>query len=224
MTDLEDLNELMLYGDAMTLLASHPVSRLSGLRAGGPIDHERIENAVRDILIAIGEDPDRDGLADTPARVARSYAELFRGLHESPQTHLGRVFQQEHDDAIIVRDIEFYSVCEHHLLPFFGKAHVAYVPSGGQVVGLSKLARTVDVFARRPQVQERLTNQIADAIDEYLNPRGIAVVIEAEHLCMKMRGVKNSGSAMLTSTLRGILREDRAQGAELLNIMLATKR
>ena len=188
------------------------------------IDLERIERAVREILIAIGEDPERDGLAQTPCRVARSYAELFRGLCESPAAHLSRVFEQEHDDVILIRDIEFYSLCEHHLLPFTGKVHIAYLPGNGQVVGLSKLARTVEVFARRPQVQERLTNQIADALDDHLQTRGVAVVIEAEHFCMKMRGVNKSSSVMVTSTLRGAFRDDRAQGAEVLNLMLNSRR
>ena len=188
------------------------------------IDLDRIERAVYEILIAVGEDPERDGLVDTPRRVARSYAELFRGLRESPAEHLSRVFEQQHDDVILVRDIEFYSLCEHHLLPFTGKAHIAYLPGNGHVVGLSKLARTVDVFACRPQVQERLTNQIADALDDHLQPRAVAVVIEAEHFCMKMRGVNKSASVMLTSTLRGAFRDDRAQGAEVLNLMLNSRR
>ena len=192
---------------------------------GSPaIDLERIEQAVHEILLAIGEDPQRDGLAATPARVARSYAELFRGLGESPAAHLGRVFEQEHDDVILVRDIEFFSLCEHHLLPFTGKVYIAYLPGHGQVVGLSKLARTVEVFARRPQVQERLTNQIADALDDHLQPRGVAVVIEAEHFCMKMRGVNKSSSVMLTSTLRGAFRDDRAIGAEVLSLIMNSRR
>lgn len=188
------------------------------------IDLPRIEHAVREILLAIGEDPDRDGLIDTPRRVARSYRELFRGLGQSPAVHLDRVFEQAHDEVILVRDIEFYSVCEHHLLPFSGKAHIAYLPDGGQVVGLSKLARTVDVFARRPQVQERLTNQIADAIEQHLNAKGVVVVVEAEHFCMKMRGVNKSSSVMVTSSLRGAVRDDRAQGAEVLNLIFNSRR
>ena len=198
--------------------------RMQWIRPSDPIDLDRIERAVREILIAVGENPDRDGLTDTPSRVARSYAELFRGLRESAATHLGRVFEQEHDDVILVRDIEFHSLCEHHLLPFTGKAHIAYLPGHGQVVGLSKLARTVDVYARRPQVQERLTNQIADAIDTHLQPKAVAVVIEAEHFCMKMRGVNKSSSVMLTSTLRGAFREDRVQGAEVLNLIMNSRR
>jgi GTP cyclohydrolase I len=196
------------------------------LRPAGGVDRKLIERAVRDILIAVGEDPDRDGLIDTPARVARSCAELFRGMRETPAVHLGRVFRQERAaaDVILLRDIEFYSLCEHHLLPFTGKAHVAYLPADGQVVGLSKLARTVDVFARRPQVQERLTNQIADAIHDHLGAKGVAVVIEAEHFCMKMRGVNKSCSVMVTSTLRGAFRDDRAQGGEVLNLIFNSRR
>ena len=188
------------------------------------VDLPRIERAVREILLAIGEDPDRDGLLDTPRRVARSYRELFRGLRESAAGHLDRVFEQAHDEVILVRDIEFYSVCEHHLLPFTGKAHIAYLPAEGQVVGLSKLARTVDVFARRPQVQERLTNQIADAIEQHLQAKGVVVVLEAEHFCMKMRGVNKSSSVMVTSALRGAFRDDRAQGAEVLNLIFNSRR
>lgn len=202
------------------------VSTIYGTRhaASEPIDFDRLERAVVEILVSLGEDPHRDGLIDTPKRVARSYAQLFKGLHESPEEHLGRVFEQEHEDVIIVRDIEFYSLCEHHLLPFLGKAHIAYLPANGQIVGLSKLARTVEVYARRPQVQERLTNQIADALNDYLQPRGVAVIIEAEHFCMKMRGVNQSHSLMVTSTLRGAYRDDRAQGAEVLNLILNTRR
>ena len=208
----------------MTLSLLPSPQRTARHRAPDSIDLERIERAVREILIAVGEDPDRDGLCETPRRVARSYSELFRGLRESPARHLGRVFAQEHDDVILVRDIEFYSLCEHHLLPFTGKAHVAYLPGHGQVVGLSKIARTVDVFARRPQVQERLTNQIADAINEHLQPRAVAVVIEAEHFCMKMRGVNKTGSVMVTSTLRGTFREDKTQGSEVLNLIFNSRR
>jgi len=207
----------------IALSAAHS-DRVRPVRPGVQVDLASIEPAVRQILIALGEDPDRDGLKDTPRRVARSYAELFRGLHESPAAHLKRVFQQEHDGVVILRDIEFYSVCEHHLLPFTGKVHIAYLPGSGQVVGLSKLARTVEVFARRPQVQERLTDQIADAIDEYLQPLAVAVVIEAEHFCMKMRGVSKSCSVMMTSALRGLFREDRAQGNDVVNLILNTRR
>lgn len=188
------------------------------------VDMPRIERAVREILLAIGEDPDRDGLVDTPRRVARSYRELFRGQREDAGVHLSRVFEQRHDDVVLVRDIEFFSVCEHHLLPFVGRAHIAYLPSNGQVVGLSKLARTVEVFARRPQVQERMTNQIADALMEHLEPRGVAVVVEAEHLCMKMRGVNKTRSTMLTTALRGSFKADRAFGAEVISLMYYSRR
>ena len=198
--------------------------RLSRLNLPAEADLPRIERAVREILIAVGEDPDRDGLVDTPRRVAKSYAELFRGLRESAATHLSRVFEQEHNDVIIVSDIEFHSLCEHHLLPFTGKVHIAYLPADGHVVGLSKLARTVEVFARRPQVQERLTNQIADAMDEHLQAKGVAVVVEDEHFCMNMRGVNKSSSLMLTNTLRGVFQRDRAHGSEVLNLMMNSRR
>lgn len=168
------------------------------------VDLERIEGAVREILLAVGEDPDRDGLIETPQRVARSYAEFFAGLEEDPADVLETTFDIEHEELVLVRDIEFTSCCEHHLLPFFGVAHVGYIP--GKVTGLSKLARLVDVFARRPQVQERLTGQVADALREHIDAKGVIVVIEAEHLCMTMRGVKKPGSKTVTSAVRGQLR------------------
>lgn len=201
-----------------------PLMQVDAPRITPDVDVERIEMAVREILYAIGEDPNRDGLADTPRRVARSYRELFRGLREDPGMHLRCVFEQEHDDVIILRDIQFFSLCEHHLLPFMGKAHIAYLPSGGKVVGLSKLARVVEGYARRPQVQERLTSQIADALVKHLRPRGVVVAIEAEHLCMKMRGVNKAGSTMVTSDMRGCFRTDRTQGAEVLSLMLQSRR
>ncbi|MDP9173973.1 MAG: GTP cyclohydrolase I FolE [Planctomycetota bacterium] len=188
------------------------------------IDLHRIERAVREILLAIGEDPDRDGLAETPKRVARSYRELFRGLREDASTHLRRTFEQDHEEVIIVRDIEFASVCEHHLLPFLGRAHIAYLPKGGRVVGLSKLARTVDVFAHRPQVQERLTDQIANALVEHLNPQAVAVVIEAQHMCMKIRGVNKNSSTMQTFACRGSFKTDRAMGAEVISLMCQSRK
>lgn len=189
------------------------------------IDQPRIEKAVREILIAIGEDPDRDGLVDTPARVARFYTEICSGLRENPSDHLDKTFEVDHDEIIIVRDIPFFSVCEHHLVPFFGKAHVAYLPEeGGRIAGLSKLARLVDGFAKRPQVQERLTGQIANAIEEKLRPRGAAVVIEAEHLCMSMRGVKKPGTSTVTSSMRGIFRNNPSSREEVLQLILATTR
>jgi GTP cyclohydrolase I len=184
------------------------------------IDFGRIEAAVREILAAIGEDPARDGLLDTPARVARMYAEVCGGLREEPAAHLEKTFQVEHDEIILVRDITFYSICEHHLVPFFGKAHVAYLPQkDGRITGLSKLARLVDGFAKRPQVQERLTGQIADAIDEKLAPRGTAVVLEAEHLCMSMRGIRKPGARTVTSSMRGIFRSNPASREEVLKLI-----
>ena len=184
------------------------------------IDFDRIENAVRELLGAIGEDPERDGLLDTPARVARMYGEICSGLREEPADHLEKTFQVEHDEIIVVRDISFYSICEHHLIPFFGKAHVAYLPEkDGRITGLSKLARLVDGFARRPQVQERLTGQIADAIDEKLSPRGAAVVLEAEHLCMSMRGIRKPGARTVTSSMRGIFRSNSASREEVLSLI-----
>lgn len=184
------------------------------------IDFDRIENAVRELLGAIGEDTERDGLLDTPARVARMYGEICSGLREEPAAYLEKTFQVEHDEIIVVRDISFYSICEHHLIPFFGKAHVAYLPEkDGRITGLSKLARLVDGFARRPQVQERLTGQIADAIDEKLSPRGAAVVLEAEHLCMSMRGIRKPGARTVTSSMRGIFRSNSASREEVLNLI-----
>ena len=186
-----------------------------------PIDQPRIERAVREILIAIGEDPDRDGLIDTPARVARAYAEQFSGLSQHPEDVLGTVFDADHDELILVRDIEVYSTCEHHLVPFFGKAHVAYIPNEkGQITGLSKLARLVDVYARRPQVQERMTSQIADALMRVLEPRGALVVIEAEHLCMSMRGVRKPGAKTVTSAVRGCIRDSARTRAEAMSLLL----
>jgi GTP cyclohydrolase I len=186
-----------------------------------PIDLPRIERAVWEILVAIGEDPDRDGLVDTPARVARAYAEQFSGLSQDPEDVLGTVFDADHDELILVRDIEVYSTCEHHLVPFFGRAHVAYIPNEkGQITGLSKLARLVDVYARRPQVQERMTSQIADALMRVLEPRGALVVIEAEHLCMSMRGVRKPGAKTVTSAVRGSIRDNASTRAEAMSLLL----
>ena len=188
--------------------------------ANGPIDRGRIEKAVREILEAIGEDPDRDGLRRTPERVAKMYAEIFSGLHDEPDQHLAVTFSAEHDEMVMVRDIPLYSSCEHHLLPFVGKAHVAYIPGDdGRITGLSKLARLVDGFARRPQVQERLTTQIADTIDEVLSPKGVLVVIEAEHLCMSMRGVHKPGSLTVTSAVRGLFKTNAATRAEAMGFI-----
>lgn len=186
-------------------------------------DQARIEAAVREILAAIGEDPDRDGLIETPARVARAYAEAFAGLHQHAGDVLAKKFEVDHDELVIVRDIALYSTCEHHLLPFHGVAHIGYLPSGGQVTGLSKLARLVDVYARRPQVQERLTSQIADALVAHLSVMGCIVVVEAEHLCMSMRGVRKPGAQTITSAVRGSLRHP-ATRAEAMSLLLGGAR
>lgn len=182
------------------------------------MDTEKIERAVRDILEAIGEDPDRPGLIETPSRVARMYEEIFAGLEDNPERHL-KLFDEGSDELVIVRDIPIYSMCEHHLIPFLGKAHIAYIPSDGKVIGLSKLARIADTFAKRPQLQERLTAQIADFIDENMHPMGVAVVIEAEHLCMTMRGARASGAKTRTSALRGIMRTDSKTRSEALSLL-----
>ena len=184
------------------------------------IDRPRIEAAVREILLAIGEDPDRDGLRDTPGRVARSYGELFAGLTQDPAALLATTFDLAHDEMVLVKDIEVTSSCEHHLLPFVGVAHVGYIPSAqGRVTGLSKLARLVDAYSRRPQIQERLTSQIADALVDHIEARGVIVVIEAEHLCMSMRGVRKPGSKTVTSAVRGLLR-DPATRAEAMQLIV----
>lgn len=183
------------------------------------MDHAKIEQAVRMILEAIGEDPDRPGLHQTPRRVAEMYEELFAGLHQDPHQHLQVFFQEDHDEMVLVRDIRFYSMCEHHLLPFFGQAHVAYIPAQGRLTGLSKLARVVEVFARRPQLQERMTTQIADALMTDLNPLGVYVVLEAEHLCMSMRGVQKPGSLTVTSAVRGVFRTDAKTRSEAMALI-----
>ena len=186
-----------------------------------PVDLARIEGAVREILQAVGEDPGREGLRDTPARVARAYAEQFSGLAQRPEDVLSTVFDADHDELILVRDIELYSTCEHHLVPFFGYAHVGYIPNEkGQITGLSKLARLVDIYARRPQVQERMTSQIADALMTVLEPRGALVVIEAEHLCMSMRGVRKPGAKTVTSAVRGSMRDSDRTRAEAMSLLL----
>ena len=184
------------------------------------IDQERVERAFRELLLAIGEDPDRNGLKETPARVARSYVEIFAGMRQKPEDVLTTNFEIGHDELILVRDIEVYSTCEHHLVPFHGVAHVGYIPGrDGRVTGLSKLARLVDVYARRPQIQERMTSQIANALCEHLNPLGVLVVVECEHLCMSMRGVRRPGSRTITSAVRGQLR-DPATRAEAMGLVL----
>lgn len=188
--------------------------------AGAEVDLARLEAAVREILLAVGENPDREGLVETPARVARAYAEIFAGLRQNPEDVLVKTFDVDHEELILVRDIEVYSTCEHHLVPFHGVAHVGYIPStSGRVTGLSKLARLVDVFAKRPQVQERLTTQIADALVEHLDAQGVIVVIEAEHLCMSMRGIRKPGARTITSAVRGQLRNP-ATRAEAMSLVM----
>jgi GTP cyclohydrolase IA len=185
-----------------------------------PMDLPRIERAVREILEAIGEDPQRDGLIDTPSRVARMYAEIFSGLHDDPGRHLNVTFEAQHDEMVMVKDINLYSLCEHHLVPWFGQAHVAYIPGEeGRITGLSKLARLVEGFARRPQVQERPTTQVADAIEKILQPRGVLVVVEAEHLCMSMRGVSKPGARTVTSAVRGVFRDSVATRNEAMGFI-----
>lgn len=186
--------------------------------APAPVDIPRIERAVREILLAVGEDPDREGLLKTPNRVARAYGELMAGLADDPRRHLKTVFHERYDEIVLLRDIEFHSLCEHHLLPFTGRAHVAYLPAG-KIVGLSKLARLVEGFARRPQVQERLTTQVADAIMAELSPLGAACVIEASHTCMTMRGASKPGSVMVTSALRGTFKSNAMSRAEVLSLI-----
>ena len=183
------------------------------------MDKERIEKAVRELLLAIGEDPDREGLVETPARVARMYEEIFAGMEDDPKKYLKVFDEDNNDEMVVVRDIPIYSMCEHHLIPFFGKAHIAYIPGDGKVIGLSKLARIVNCFAKKPQLQERLTAQVADFLDENLHPKGVAVVIEAEHLCMTMRGARASGAQTRTSALRGMMKSDARTRAETMTLL-----
>ncbi len=184
------------------------------------MDKQRIENAVREILFAIGEDPDREGLIDTPKRIAKMYEEIFSGMEQDPSEHLKIYFQDEkYEELVLVKDISFYSMCEHHLVPFFGKAHVAYLPKNGKLTGLSKLARVVETAAKRPQLQERLTSTVADAIMTALEPHGVIVVIEAEHMCMTMRGVKKAGSKTITSAVRGIFSSDAKARSEVMSFI-----
>jgi len=195
--------------------------RLGGTPVEKAVDLPRIEAAVREILVAVGEDPDREGLRLTPARVARAYAELFAGLRVDPAQVLTTTFEANHEELILVRDIAVMSLCEHHLLPFHGTAHIGYIPGAdGRITGLSKLARLVEVYARRPQVQERLTSQIADLLMDRLEPRGVIVVLECEHLCMAMRGIQKSGARTVTSAVRGALRKDPKTRAEAMSLIL----
>lgn len=184
------------------------------------VDKDRIKKAVREILYAIGEDPDREGLIDTPRRIADMYEEVFGGLKQDPKQHLKTVFTEEnHEEFVLVKDIPFYSTCEHHLVPFFGVAHIGYIPKDGKLTGLSKLARLLEGYARRPQLQERLTSQVADAVEEMLQPRAVIVVIEAEHMCMTMRGVKKPGSKTVSSAIRGLFKSDQRSRNEALSLI-----
>jgi GTP cyclohydrolase I len=187
------------------------------------VDQARIERAVREILTAIGEDPDREGLCDTPARVARMYAELFGGLHVDPRRHLQKFFVEKYDEIVLVRDISFHSMCEHHLMPFMGRAHIAYLPDG-RVVGLSKLARVVEEVSRRPQVQERMTETIADLLVDELHAKGVAVVIEATHTCMTIRGIRKPGSECVTSAMRGVFRSHLSSRSEVMTLIYGSRK
>jgi len=187
------------------------------------VDQARIREAVRTILEAVGEDPEREGLRQTPARVARMYEELFAGLREDPAVHLGALFDEQHHEVVLVRDIPFHSMCEHHLMPFTGQAHVAYIPDG-KVIGISKIARILDAFARRPQVQERLTSQVADLLASGLRAKGVAVVLEAVHTCMTVRGVRKPGSAVVTSALRGLVLKNQSTREEIMTLIHAPRR
>jgi GTP cyclohydrolase I len=206
----------------------HLAARLvNGRLAGGPVervvDLPRIEHAVREILIAVGEDPDRDGLRMTPTRVARVYAELFAGLRVDPKSVITTTFEADHEEMVLVRDIEVISLCEHHLLPFHGRAHIGYIPGAhGRITGLSKLARLVEVYARRPQVQERLTAQVADLLMVQLEPRGVIAVLECEHMCMAMRGIRKVGATTVTSAVRGVLSSDAKSRSEAMSLILSS--
>jgi GTP cyclohydrolase I len=202
------------FDDELEVSTISPASR---------IDQERIRHAVREILYAVGEDPDREGLRETPARVARMYAEVFSGLHDDPREHLRKFFTEKYDEVVLVRDISFNSTCEHHLLPFMGQAHIGYVPNG-RVVGLSKLARVVEVVARRPQVQERMTETIADLLEQELEVKGVAVVIEATHTCMTVRGIRKPGSLCVTSAMRGIFRSNLSSRSEVMTLIYGGRR
>ncbi len=186
------------------------------------VDLDRIRAAIREILLAIGEDPDREGLVDTPERVARTYAELFSGLHQDPRVFLQKAFTQKYDEMVLEKNIGFESMCEHHLLPFFGKAHIAYLPKG-KIVGLSKLARVVELFSKRPQVQERMTEQIADLLMEELEPRGVGVILEASHTCMTIRGIRKADSLCLTSAMRGAFKDNQSTRAELMALIYGSR-
>jgi GTP cyclohydrolase I len=204
------------HGDSPSCGSDEPEA--AAARVATPVDHARIERAVREILLAVGENPDREGLLQTPARVARMYAELFSGLRQDPRVHLQTAFTEKYDEVVLVRDIAFHSVCEHHLLPFMGRAHIGYIPDG-RVLGLSKLGRIVEVVARRPQVQERLTETVADLLEKELGAKGVAVVVEAVHTCMTIRGIRKPGSECVTSAMKGLFRSNVSSRAEVLSLI-----
>ncbi len=195
----------------------------AGDKPTGPVDQARIRRAVREILAAVGEDPDREGLRETPARVARMYAELFSGLHDDPRIHLQKFFTEKYDEVVLVKDISFNSMCEHHMLPFMGRAHVGYLPNG-RVVGLSKIARVIEVVSKRPQVQERMTETIADLLVDDLQAKGVAVVIEASHSCMTIRGIRKPGSVCVTSAMRGVFRSNLSSRSEIMTLIYGDRR
>jgi GTP cyclohydrolase I len=211
-----------LDDDSIDACVGQGVSTAQPSRPQTPVDHPRIERAVREILAAVGEDPDREGLQETPSRVARMYAELFSGLHLQPGRHLKKTFAEQYDELVLVRDITFNSMCEHHLLPFIGTAHVGYLPRG-KVVGLSKLARVVEEVSHRPQVQERMTHQIADLLQQELDPKGVIVLLEASHSCMTIRGIRKPGSLTVTNAVRGLFKSNAASRAEVLNLINAPR-
>ncbi|HEY1602962.1 MAG TPA: GTP cyclohydrolase I FolE [Pirellulales bacterium] len=203
-------------------LDDHPTAA-TGSQPASPVDQARIRRAVREILAAVGEDPDREGLRETPARVARMYAELFSGLHDDPRKHLQKFFTEKYDEVVLVKDISFNSMCEHHMLPFMGQAHVGYLPNG-RVIGLSKIARVIEVVSKRPQVQERMTETIADLLVEELQAKGVAVVIEASHSCMTVRGVRKPGSVCVTSAMRGVFRANLSSRSEIMNLIYGNRK
>jgi GTP cyclohydrolase I len=214
MSDVHPQSPADRYGGSLDAETESPERPI----AAAQVDHARIQRAVREILAAVGEDPDREGLKETPARVARMYAELFAGLHEDPGQHLKKFFTEKYDEMVLIRDISFNSMCEHHLLPFMGRAHVGYVPNG-RVLGLSKLARVGEVVSRRPQVQERMTETIANLLMDELQAKGVAVVIEATHTCMTIRGIRKPGSLCVTSAMKGLFRSNMSSRAEVMNLI-----
>lgn len=223
MSSRSEVKEPNIGGLSCEVDEDEQAARLIASSSSEKVDLPRIERAVREILVAVGEDPDREGLRETPARVARMYAELFSGLHEDPRLHLRKFFTEKYDEVVLVRDISFNSMCEHHMMPFMGKAHIGYLPNG-RVVGLSKLARVVESVARRPQVQERMTETIADYLVEELDVKGVAVVIEAVHSCMTVRGVRKPGSMCVTSAMRGTFRSNSSSRAEIMTLIYGDRR